>query len=257
VDKNRLWVIGSVLVMAVVVAFGWLLGVQPQLAAISAADNERATVEATNASHEVLLAKLKNDFKDIDRLNTQLASLSQSVPSGTDIPPFVDQLDALAGKEGVSLTGITVSDAQPYTPVVAPAAPVAAPAAGSTPTPTPTPAPSPGATTAPAPVLTAGVPPVTSTKITAENFAAMAVQITIKGSYSKVLNFVHGLQTGTRLFLVSGLTTTASDPVLADTSKSPSASTATPDTKGGVSATISGLVYVLVAPAKASAPVAG
>ena len=30
VDKNRLWIICSVLVMALVVAGGWFLGVQPQ-----------------------------------------------------------------------------------------------------------------------------------------------------------------------------------------------------------------------------------
>lgn len=225
-DKNRLWIIGSVLVMVVVVVLGWLVGIQPQLDAISADAEEQATVEVTNAGHAALLAKLKEDFKDIDKLNAELASLDASVPAGTEIPAFVDQLDALAVGTQVILSGITVADAQPYTPVTAPLAPVAG--SGSTPTPAPS------ATSAPVP--TAGIPPVTNAKISADNFATIAVQITVKGDYTNVLNFVNGLQTGTRLFLVTGLATAAST-----------------DHPGAVEANISGLIYARVTPAPASA----
>lgn len=229
-DKNRLWIIGSVLAMVVVVVLGWLVGIQPQLDAISADAKEQATVEATNAGHAALLAKLKEDFKDVDKLNAELASLDASVPAGTEIPAFADQLDALAVGTQVTLSGITVADAQPYTPVMAPLAPAPATAADSGSAPTP----DPSATSAPVP--TAGVPPVTNAKISADNFAAIAVQITVKGGYANVLNFVNGLQTGARLFLVTGLTTAAST-----------------DYPGAVEANISGLIYARVTPAPASA----
>lgn len=232
-DKNRLWVIGSVLVMVVVVVAGWFVAVQPQLAAKAVADSQRAGVEQVNTAHEVLLATLKQDFEKIDELKAELAPLDASVPSGTDIAAFVDQLDLLSGAAGVTLTGITVADAAPYTSV---ATPVVAPVEGA-PVPESTPAPTesaPPAVPAPTPPV-AGTPPVTNSLITSTNFASLAVQVTVTGDYSSVLNFVNGLQTGTRLFLATGLST--------------SVSTALADAKvvtTGVDATISGLIYVLV-----------
>jgi hypothetical protein len=235
-DKNRIWVTGSVLVMVAVIALGWPIGIQPQLTARSAAEQQRITTAATNANHIALIAKLKNDFTVIGRLSAKLAQLDDSVPTGTEIPAFVNQLDALATKSTVTLAGFTVADAQPYTPVAAPvdaaaADPASTPgtgdeAAAAPAVPTPTPA--------------AGVPPVTNGLITGDNFAALAVQITIKGTYAAALDYVNGLQTGKRLFLVTGLTTAKS--------------TVETDPPGTVDATISGLVYVLVPPGTDPSP---
>jgi Tfp pilus assembly protein PilO len=224
-DKNRLWMLGSVLVMAAVLVLGVLLGIQPQLAAVTAADDARTSVEASNAGQAAVLAKLKSDFEGIGKLKADLVPLQASVPTGTEMPAFVNQLNSLAGTAQVTFTGMTVANAQPYTPMLPPVAPVAAGAAT-----TPAPTPPPGAV-APLAASTAGVPPVTSPLITTGNFASMALQISVTGSYGNVLTFVNGLQTGKRLLLVSGLTT------------------APADTPGIVKATISGLVYVLVPPA--------
>jgi Tfp pilus assembly protein PilO len=240
-DKNRLWVIGSVLVMVVVVALGLVVGVQPQLAAIASANEQLAAVEQTNAEHEASLAKLKEDFTGIDALNQQLASLSQSVPSGTDVPAYVDQLDALAKANEVTLKSLTVADATAYTPIapVAPAVPAASSGAPATPAPTPT----------AAPVAAPGAPPVTNAKITDKNFASLAVTISISGSYGNVLNFVNGLQTGTRLFLVTGLTTTAAADAAAPTDATAGAKNAQPaPSTPNVEGTISGLIYSIVVP---------
>lgn len=234
-DKNRLWMIGSVLVMAVVLVGGALLGLQPQLAAAAAANEQRISVEASNAGQAAVLAQLKKDFEGIDALKAELAPLSASVPSGTRMPAFVKQLDALAGMTQVTLDGFTVSEATPYAPVEAPAATVADPAAAAAAPPTDA-----------AAVPTAGVPPVRNEQITADNFASMAVTVTVSGSYGNALNFVNGLQNGERLFLVSGLTTTSQDAGEEESNG------------GNVSAVITGLVYVLVPPAAPGAtPAAG
>ena len=121
-DKNRIWVIGSVLVMVVVLVLGWIVGIQPQLAATATANDQRASVEQTNVMQEAALAKLKKDFAGIEALKDELASLSQSVPTGTEAPAFLNQLDALAIAYGVTLTGVTMDDPQAYTPVAAPVA---------------------------------------------------------------------------------------------------------------------------------------
>jgi Tfp pilus assembly protein PilO len=241
-DKNRLWIIGSALVMAVVLVLGWIVGIHPQLAGIAAANEGRVSVEQTNADHKASLAKLKEDFKGIDKLNQELASLSKSVPAGTNVPDYVDQLDALARANNVTLKGLTVADAVAYTPVlpVAPTAPAAA--AGSEPAPT--------ATAAPAPVAAPGSPPVTNANITAANFASLSVQITVSGTYSNVLNFVNGLQTGPRLFLVSGLSTTAAtEAPVTDGGHASTAAEVAPRSDKIVDGSISGLIYSLVTPA--------
>lgn len=235
-DKNRLWIIGSVLLMAIVVGLGWFLGIAPQLANAAASDLQRAGVEAVNVQHEANLARLKKDFANLGALNGQLASLSDSVPGDTAMPAFVDEINGIAASTGVTVTGFSVADAKPYAPISPPAAVPAAGSAATTATPTPSAAPTtPTPTASPTPV--AGMPPVTSSKLTGANFSSLAVSLVVRGDYPQVLAFVNGLQVGKRLFLVSGITTTAVPAVAGTTTAKVPA--------GSETATISGLVYVV------------
>ncbi|HEV7564864.1 MAG TPA: hypothetical protein VGO31_02770 [Microbacteriaceae bacterium] len=237
-DKNRLWLIGLVAVMVVVVALGWLLGIQPQLAAAAAADQQRATVQAENAANEAVLAKLKKDYSSIDELKKQLVSLRQSVPASSEISAFVTELDTLAGAHQATVKTISVSDAEPYKPpaVLAPA-PTSAASPSASPTATPAPV-------AAAPVAPTAPAAVTNSKITAANFIAIPIQLSITGTYANVLDFVNGLQMGPRLFLVTAFSTTAStDPTAG---------------AGAIDSTVGGFVYVVLdanaAAAKAATP---
>ena len=241
-DKNRLWVIGSVLVMAAILALGFVLGIQPQLKSASEARAERLVVETTNVEQALVLAQLKMDYARIDEVRDELAPLTLSVPAGTEMPAFINQLSELAGQSQVSLTMITVTEPQAYAEVAAPVAeaPVAdAAAEGGT-----ADAAAVAAPVAAAPVATAGVPPVVDARITAANFASLSVQISIRGDYNRVLDFVNGLQTGSRLFLVSDITTTALSAEGATTETAPVDA-------GTVDATVTGLAYVLVPDAAA------
>ena len=139
---------------------------------------------------------------------------------------------------------ITVTEPQAYAEVAAPVAeaPVAdAAAEGGT-----ADAAAVAAPVAAAPVATAGVPPVVDARITPANFASLSVQISIRGDYNRVLDFVNGLQTGSRLFLVSNITTTTLS------TEGATVETA-PVNAGTVDATITGLAYVLVPDAAAGA----
>ena len=207
-DKNKLWLIGSVLVTSVIVVLGVLLGVQPQLDSMNTADASRVAVQSTNAGHVALLASLKHDVEDLEALAATAEALAESVPSGSAMPAFVDQLDAQAQAVGLTLTGMTVTEAQAYVPIVPVADAAAVPAA---------------------------LPAAPAALITASNFAAFPLQITVTGTYAQVLEFVASLQSGGRLFLVHGI----------DTAQASGEETL-------VDATISGLVYSLVAPAAAS-----
>ena len=232
-DKNRLWIIGAIIVMVAIVAVGWVVAVQPQLDAVASADAQRANVDTTNAASRAALVKLQADYKNIDQVKAKVATLNKSVPTDAAIPAFVDELNALAAANHVVVSSITVSDALAYKPVAPPAAAAADTSSSSTPTP------SPSATPAPAPVApAAGVPPVTSPLITPANFAAIPVTVDVLGTYANVLAFVKGAQTSDRLFLVTSLSTTAN----ADGS--------------GVDGKLGGLIYVLLQPASGTAPTA-
>jgi Tfp pilus assembly protein PilO len=220
-DRNRLWMIGSVVVAIAVIAAGWFLGIQPQLATAAIADQDRAKAQIQNTANEALLVSLKKDYRGIDALKTTLASLRESVPASTEISTFVTELDSLAGAHQVTVSLITVADATAYAPPV-PAASTPTPNPSATATPSATPTPTPSASAAPS----AGTVPGTNPKITAANFIAIPVNLSITGQYANVLDFVKGLQTGPRLFLVTSLSVTT--------------------VGGGVESSIGGLVYVLL-----------
>jgi Tfp pilus assembly protein PilO len=239
-ERNKLWLVGSSLTIAIVLILGVLLGIQPQLTAAATADDQRASAEVTNAGQATVLAQLQEDFEGIDDLKAELEPLRDSVPTATEMPAFVNQLSVLAERSGVVLTGFTVADATPYAPVENPTAADAEADASSDSSETST-----DSTADAANASNAGIPPVTSDQITAGNFASLAVTMSVSGAYGDTLNFVNGVQSGERLVLVSGISTTA---VAADEGESAS---------DEVTALISGLVYVLVPAAATEATAAG
>lgn len=247
-DRNRLWMIGAVVAMIAVVAGGVLLGVQPQLSAATAADAQRASIVADNASKQAVLEKLKSDYTQLPQLQAQLSDLKASVPSSAQMPEFIDAIGALAVSTHTTISSFTPSDAQPYTPpVTAPVAGAAASGSGSTgSTATPSPSPSSSATATPVPAPTAPSAPqappiVTNPKITPANFVAIPITIGVKGSYSNALAFVDGLQHGRRLFLVTSFASGGS-----------SGGAGGAGSSGGSSApsswTVGGFAYVLLDP---------
>lgn len=211
-SKNRMWVIGAILAMVVTIAAGWFIGISPQLAAAASANSDRANVLAANARNEIILAKLKRDYQNIDALKNEVLTLQQSVPTSADISSFVTELNTLANARKVTVKSINVSDAKPYTP----------------------------ATQAVSAKNSASAPQ-TNPKITSNNFVTIPVQIGVSGDYGRVLDFVNDVQLGRRLFLVSALSSMG-----ATNSKGVKGS---PTITGGsqkVDSTITGFIYVLL-----------
>ena len=211
-NTNRLWLVGAVLAIGVVVVLGWMLGISPKLSEARAARTDLVAAEAQNTVFEAQLATLKEQYKSIDSLRSELADLRQAVPNGPDMPDFVGHLDDIAEANGVTLTSITVSDAQPYVPMVAAPAAEAQPAPGAPADVTATAAPVNAAATAAtaATAEAAAVPaPVVNPLVTAENFVAVPISLSIEGTYDDVVKFVQGLQQGQRLVMVTAFNTSA------------------------------------------------
>ena len=195
---------------------GWLIGIQPQLSAVASANQNRVSVASQNAKNQLLLLKLKKDYEGITTLKNQLDTLRAAVPAGADISTFVSELNGLTSTHKITLKSISVSDAKPY----APAPPVAASTPG-------------------------GRPSVTTTnpRITSANFVLIPVQFSVTGNYATVLDFVHDVQTGPRLFFVSTFTTTGST-TAAGVANAAKASKVVISEK--VDAVVGGFVYVLL-----------
>jgi len=187
-ERNRLWVIGSVAAMAVILLLAWFVGIQPQLGSLQAIQVQQASIDAQNAREQAVLDQLRADADDADRLEDEWKAAAASVPDGTGVPDFIDQLYALETSTGVVIERITVSDAAPFV-AAAPAVPVDAATDAS------------GDATATA--TDAAAAAATSGTLNAANFATLQIGVEVSGEYAGILEFVHGLQSGARLMLVN------------------------------------------------------
>jgi len=187
---TKWWIAGAALVVVLIVALGWVVGVEPRLSEARAADAERSTVVALNTSYEEVLVKLKALDEDLPALSSQLDTLRSALPADAQISTLLGQLNALAAESGVVLTAITAGVPAPFESAeVAPEAPVAAEeGAGEESSAEPD-----AAAVAPAP---AGP----------QNFVSVPISVTAAGAAPGVLDFVQRVQLGTRLFVVDGLT---------------------------------------------------
>ena len=215
----------TIFLMVVLVAIGYLVVAQPQLAAASTANDQLTSANAQVTATQATITQLKGEQTKLPALREQLTALRGSIPTGAQIPSYIDGLNSLADSTGVSITGITVGGAVAY---AAPAAAAASAAAAPSSSPSATPSASASAAPVVAPVSTVWAP-TTDPTITGANFVVIPVSVTTSGQTANMLAFVKGLQSGTRLFLVSGLSTAAD-------STSP----------GLVTGSIQGFIYVLL-----------
>jgi len=210
---TRWWTAGAVLVMALLVALGWILGIAPRLAEAQAADDERVGVETLNATYEQTLVDLKKLDEDLPALTKQLDALEAALPPDAQVSTLLGQLNALAAESGVELTSITAGVPEKFGAAAEAAAALA---------PVEAPAPVEGEEAAP-------VAPDTETVAPApENFVSVPVSVEFTGDPVALLAFVEKVQYGTRLFLVEALDITYDG--------------------GGGKVKIDGFVYVLTDP---------
>jgi Tfp pilus assembly protein PilO len=222
---NKWWLVGAALVIVLVVLSGFTLGISPKLEEVSVARATRTAALAQNEVYELQLAALQREFDSLETVQDELAVLRAAIPEGAALPAFIGQLDAIADRTSVTLTEFSSADAMPYLPVV-PAPDATAPDA-TAPDATAPDATAPDATAPDGAAAGAAVSTTPSPLVTAENFVAVPVTISITGSFDAVMEFLDGVQNGQRLMTVTAF------------SSSPGA----PDRQTGQ---IAGIVYVLL-----------
>ncbi|ROS37444.1 hypothetical protein [Curtobacterium sp. PhB78] len=221
-NKSRLSLIVALAAALAVLAGGWFLGAQPQIAQASTNASQRADIAATNSGNRAELRRLEKASESLDSTKRELAALRASVPAAPETDSLLSQLNLAASSSAVTVTSVTFGEPKAYLPEGSGSAapsPSASPSAASS-SATPTAAATPAAPT-----------PYSDDQITASNFVLIPVTVAVTGSYDQALSFTKAVQGGERLFLVNGIAATS-----ADEGDSPMASQAW---------SLSGSVYVL------------
>jgi Tfp pilus assembly protein PilO len=219
---HQLKVLVTVVLMLAVIGGGWVLAVQPALAAAFAAEDSRTEVSAQNDAIRAEIAALETAKGELPGLEADLKKLNASIPVTAESSALLEQIDALADKAGVVVDGVTLEEPQPYLPPAAPAAAETTEAEGADA--------ADAVADAAAAASTDPLQPFTDPRITPANLVLVPVSVAVSGSFGDVLDFVHNVQTGPRLFLVNSFSSAA-------------------DAEGDgstVTATVAGFVYVLL-----------
>ncbi|AWB90005.1 hypothetical protein [Homoserinimonas hongtaonis] len=113
-NESRIWSVLTVIVILVVLAGTWFLGVGPRLTEAAVADAERSTVESQNAIHRVKLKALQELDANLPVLEQELSALRASVPQQADAIALLRQLEATAATFGVTLGTSSFEEAQAF-----------------------------------------------------------------------------------------------------------------------------------------------
>ena len=196
---TQIWGLIAFVVSAGVLAAGWFLGASPLLTARGQADEQRASAIAQNDGIELKISTLKQQKEKLDDYQKRADELEVMIPSDIKAADFIRSLNSLAGASNVQIESITLSDPLKY----------AAPSGD--------------------PVDEEFAPnPVTDSRITSDNFLLVPVTVGVKGGWNEVLAFTHGMQTSSRLMLVTTVNTS--------------------EDQGVFTTTLSGTMYVLIRP---------
>lgn len=219
-QMHRITVLLMVAVMVGLIAAGWILVAQPQLAAAAASDAQRASVQSQLASSQRSLRQLQTQKSKLGELTTQLTGLQRSIPSSLASSSLVAGINDEAQAAGVSVVSIAVNDPVVYAPAGEASAATSTSSAAS-------PSSTASATAPPSSTGSGSFSPETDPRITPANFVPVPVTITVSGGWNQVLAFTKNLQGGVRLFALGTLTSKLGDSSSYGGAADPSAFTTT------------------------------
>jgi len=171
-NTNRIWVLGSVVIIVVLLAATWFLGVSPQLATAALSSSDKIAVDAQNSVAQATVASLKTQFEQIDSLRAELKKERVVMPSSKDQGPLLSNIGSYAKSAGVTVTSLTFQDATPYID---------------------------GQSLDPELAGVLGL-------VSSANLLVVPFDTTVKGEVSDLMSFVDKLQNGERIVLVHDLT---------------------------------------------------
>jgi hypothetical protein len=192
-----------------IVAAAWFLGAAPQIEAARLARTDTAAVDVANDALRARLVILRDQHARITTIRADLAAAAAQLPPAPTLPDLVDEITAIAAANHVAVTSYRaeeslapLADAAAAAAVVEPAEPVdpAEPAA-----------PVDDAGASPANASAPVSPTVPTARLTANNFYAIPITLTLRGTATDTLVALDQIQAATRVFLVTSARVVARD----------------------------------------------
>jgi Tfp pilus assembly protein PilO len=184
-NNTRIWTIGAIVLVFVMLIAGYELGISPTLTAITAANVQATTIQSGNAASQSKLASLQVQFKGLSKFKKALTKLRVSIPEDEDASNFLNEIAALCAIYNVSLTSVTLGGATAY---VDPNAAATTPAAGAS-----------TDSQTPAPAATAATTTTTTTTTGTNGLVLIPVSVVVSGAFDSVRDFMDATQDGPRL----------------------------------------------------------
>ena len=192
--NDRLVLVG-VGVLALLAAL-WFLAISPKRAQVAELDDEIATLEASAADQQALIAAGGAAKQNYAKDYQQLVVLGKAVPADADAASLIDQTQEIADRAGVDFRGIVLG-AGGDPAAAAPGAPAAA-------TPPAVPTPAQATEGVPAATDAAATDPAAATEATASllpigagvgpaGLPVMPYDLTFRGDFFEVADFIAGL----------------------------------------------------------------
>lgn len=114
----RVWSFATVILIIVVVALGWFLGIAPKLAEAARFDSERLAVQGQNEVTRAVIAQLEADFERIDELRAELALLRAEFPNQAEYDDAVQEFITSILAEDLVLQNLQINEPSPSTAAV-------------------------------------------------------------------------------------------------------------------------------------------
>lgn len=204
------WAVG---LLAIVAAF-YVLVYSPKT-------NQAATLAKQLEAERADAARLRKEAQGKEELEREIADFQSAIgaieaklPSASEIPRLLEQLDELAGQTGVTLTSIKPSALEPVT--VPPAASTGSPRTGRD-----------GARSASTAVRVGQTPKDSQPKNA--DYQKFTIDLETKGTFSATMKFVHALEDFPRFLALSDMRLTPPSPRSASPQRVPSFSTTEED----------------------------
>jgi Tfp pilus assembly protein PilO len=194
-SQTKLWsLLAGVVVVAMAVG-GWFIGIAPERAKANRIGEEAATQRQANAGLETQIATLKALEPDLPRQQARLEEIEQKLPSNPEQPRLIRALDKAAENAGVLLGSVAAAP-----PVAVPAA-VPAPASQAS-----------GDSTSASTDAESGASANAASPVTDNGLEQIVLTIVVYGDYSKILQYLHELESMDRALVVEGLSVAPGDP---------------------------------------------
>lgn len=186
---NRLWYLGSVIVVVGVVTAGWVVGVAPQLAA---ADSSKASLVSSQAQNKELTARLStlNALQsEKSAKESELKAVEAQIPTTLDGAGFLAQVNSASSSSGTTITNVSFGQAVPY------AVPTTASTAGASA--------APGTAVTKSKIDTSKLLPYTNPLVTSSNLLVIPVSISASGSQNQLESLLSSLRDMNRELLIT------------------------------------------------------